>query len=405
MEIGGNKARVLAIVALAAAALGLVFAIYSTYDYAQHLDRQMHAVHCSFIPGAPAATEDNACKAALFSPYSAIFRGAYWGGIPISLFAIGAFSFFAAFAAYLLVARERAPRVAFLFLGIAGVGPLLASLVMFVISATKLHSFCKLCVGIYVSSLALAIAAVLALRHFARLGKQEDEGPGLPFVAPAAWLLALGAAPLLPALVYIGSLPDFRPLLTKCGSVALKAESHSSLLKIPTARPLQKATLFEDPLCPTCKAFHQRLVADDVFDRLDITLVMFPLDTTCNWMIDRSLHPGACLVSGAVLCAGANARQALEWAFDDQEELRDLGKTNLDLLKARIVNRFGPDVAACAADKKTTVRINQHLHYASDNHVPISTPQMFLGDRRICEEDTDLGLKYTLVQLAPQLFK
>jgi hypothetical protein len=30
---------------------------------------------------------------------------------------------------------------------------------------------------------------------------------------------------------------------------------------------------------------------------------------------------------------------------------------------------------------------------------------MFLGDRRICEEDTDLGLKYTLAQLAPQVVK
>src|SRR5262249_19309822 len=83
-------------IAVVAAALGLVFAVYSTYDYAQHLDRQMHAVHCSFIPGAPAGTEDSACKAALFSPYSAIFRATWWGGIPISLFAVGAFSFFAA---------------------------------------------------------------------------------------------------------------------------------------------------------------------------------------------------------------------------------------------------------------------------------------------------------------------
>ena len=53
----------------------------------------------------------------------------------------------------------------------------------------------------------------------------------------------------------------------------------------------------------------------------------------------------------------------------------------------------------------TTVRLNQHLHFASNNHVPISTPQMFLGERRICEEDTDLGLKYTLAQLAPAVLK
>ncbi len=168
---------------------------------------------------------------------------------------------------------------------------------------------------------------------------------------------------------------------------------------------MQKATLFEDPLCPTCKAFQQRLVADDVLDKLDITLVLFPLDTSCNWMIDRSLHPGACLVSGAILCAGDDTRAALEWAYDNQDDLREVGKGGPDALKAKIAARFGPAVAACAGDKKTLQRLNQNLHYASNNHVPVSTPQMFLGERRVCEEDTDLGLKYTLAQLAPDVLK
>src|SRR4029079_7824036 len=114
------KTRTMALVAMAAALLGLIVAVCSTYDYVQHLDRQMHAVHCSFIPGAPAGGgDDNACKTALFSPYSAIFRQTYWGGVPISLFAVGAFPFFAAFGAYVLVARERTPRIAYAFLGAA----------------------------------------------------------------------------------------------------------------------------------------------------------------------------------------------------------------------------------------------------------------------------------------------
>jgi hypothetical protein len=134
-------------------------------------------------------------------------------------------------------------------------------------------------------------------------------------------------------------------------------------------------------------------------------MVMFPLDTECNWMLDRSLHPGACMLSGAVLCSGPNARGALEWAYDNQDELREAGKAGKDALRAKIAAKLGPDIAKCAEDKKTAARINQHLHYASDNHVPISTPQMILGDRRICEEDTDLGLKYTLAQLAPAVIQ
>ena len=40
-----------AILGIAGSLLGLVFAAYSSVDYAQHLDRHLHDVHCSLIPG------------------------------------------------------------------------------------------------------------------------------------------------------------------------------------------------------------------------------------------------------------------------------------------------------------------------------------------------------------------
>src|SRR4051794_18911622 len=152
-----------AILGLTGSLLGLVFASYSTVDYAQHLDRRLHDVHCSFIPGLTAgADEENPCRAAMYSVYSAILRGQYWGGIPISLFAVGAFSFFAGFSLYLLLAGKAASRRALLFYALFGSTPLAVSLVMFFISATRLGSFCKTCVGIYVSSALLATGAIMA---------------------------------------------------------------------------------------------------------------------------------------------------------------------------------------------------------------------------------------------------
>ena len=44
------------IVVLVGALVGLFFAGVSTYDFVQHLDRQVHSLHCSFIPGMSAAT-------------------------------------------------------------------------------------------------------------------------------------------------------------------------------------------------------------------------------------------------------------------------------------------------------------------------------------------------------------
>lgn len=429
-----NK-RLLSVLTIVASILGLTFAAYSTYDYGQHLDRQIHAIHCSFIPGAPVSDDaDNPCKAALFSPYSALFRESYWGGIPISLFALGAFSFFAGFGVYLYLAGEKAPRRAHLFLAAAGATPFLASLVMFFISLTRLHEFCKICVGIYFSSTVLLAAAVIAAREYMqplrpagdatktkvdRPGAKEKPGSAVDALAatemvvgtdvapwmPAAWLATLGFCALLPALVYVSSLPDYRPYLSSCGTLTLKTEAHNALLKIPTEHPVQPVILFEDPLCPTCRAFHERLVDEGIFDRFDVTMAMFPLDSDCNWMLDRSLHPGACVLAKAILCGDAKTRAMLEWSYDNQDDLRELGKSNVAALKKKISDKWGADVMACAADKKTEIRLNQQLHYASDNHIPVSTPQMFLGEKRICDEDTDLGLKYTLGQLAPQVLQ
>src|SRR5688572_18482182 len=76
---------VLFIVAMAA---GLMFASVSTYDFAQHLDRQVHDIRCSFVPGladAGAKEEQAGCQVTMMSPYSSVFRRALWGGLPVSL--------------------------------------------------------------------------------------------------------------------------------------------------------------------------------------------------------------------------------------------------------------------------------------------------------------------------------
>ncbi len=396
---------------LVGAVLGAVFAAYSTSDYAAHLDRQVHAVHCSFIPGASVDSDEaNPCKAALFSPYSAILRQTYWGGIPISLAALGCFAFFAALGLYLLLAPVRAPRRAVQLLGVSGFLPLCASIVMFGISLTQLHAFCKVCVGIYASSIIVAIAAVLAWLALAREKKESSMRPAGKWLVLVGGVAALGVASLVPAVVYAASMPDYTPYLTSCGVLAQSTEGHNALLKIPTTQPKRQVILFEDPLCPTCKAFHERLVSEGIFEKLDVTLALFPLDSECNWMLDRSLHAGACVLSKAVLCGGNRARAVLEWAYDNQEDLRAVGKQGQTGLKERVGKQFGAEVSTCIDDKATSVRLNQQLQFAATNRIPVSTPQMYMvsgGDKtklmRVCDEDTDLGLKFAMGKLAPEV--
>src|SRR5678809_1528714 len=95
------------VVVLVGALAGLVFAGVSTYDFVQHLDRQVHSLHCSFIPGAGAETGASGCQAAMMSPYSSVFRTSIWGGIPISLAAMSVFAFLLFFAVDLMLSGRQ----------------------------------------------------------------------------------------------------------------------------------------------------------------------------------------------------------------------------------------------------------------------------------------------------------
>ncbi len=392
----GPNSRLPGIIALLGSLLGLLFASYSTMDYAEHLDRGLHDVHCSFVPGAPATSEAEACRAAMYSAYSALFRESIWGGIPISLFAMGAFAFFAGFSLYLLTSTDKAPKAAVAFFAAVSITPLLVSLLMLTISVTKLGHLCKTCVGIYISSFLVAAGGLSGLLTLA-----GEARPRVGPLLPVAWLAALGIVTLVPSVVYAASVPNQKPYLTKCGSLKQPKMTAGAPLKIRGTRAVQPVLFFEDPLCPTCRAFHERLLTEDVFEKFEIDLVMFPLDSECNWMLDTPLHPGACIVSIAVLCGGDRVREVLEWAYDEQVYLARAGKAGANVLRAAIKQKWGEGLLRCVDDRKTDVLLNQHLHFASDNGVPVSTPQMYLGAKRVCDEDTDMGLRFTLSQLAP----
>jgi uncharacterized membrane protein len=399
-----SRLRAPALTAGVASALGLTFATYSSIDYAAHLDRKLHDVHCSLVPGlAAGADEENPCRAAMYSAYSALLRGTYWGGIPISLFALGAFSFFLGFAIYLFIAGPRASKTALRFFALSAATPFLVSVVMFTISVTKIGSLCKTCVGIYLSSTLLLAAAWMAFRATRGLYGQATPRPPGEWGTAALWALGLAACSLAPALIYAAAVPDERPYLTSCGKLEKTVESHNALLRMKTPRSVRPTILFEDPLCPTCRAFHQRLIAEGVYDRLDIQLSLFPLDSECNWMLTTPLHPGACTLSKAVICGGDQTRQVLEWAYDQQEDLVKVAKAGDAELRRVIGKRWGQELARCMDTAATKQKLNQQLHFAADNSIPVSTPQMYLGDRKVCDEDTDLGLRYALTQLAPEV--
>ena len=409
---------------LVGAVVGVVFAAVSTYDFVQHLDRQVHNLHCSFIPGVSHAGESG-CQIAMMSPYSSVMRGRVWGGVPIALPALSVFAFLVFYALDLLVTRRKGDPRATGFLALAAALPALASLVMLLISLTQLGTTCKLCVCIYVAS-ALCLVGGVGLWRRAVRDRGGAPAPGrrgpdhepafvgrartgsdarliavaggetsLGFVV-AAFAIGVGFV-VVPVLLYLAMAPDHARFIGTCEGLAHPDDPYGVMLRVDRGRDARGTPAIEvlDPLCPACKAFEQRLQASGLAGRLDRKAVLFPLDSTCNWMVTEATHPGACMVSEAALCAGDKAPEVIAWAFDNGERIRDAARAD-PAAAARIVKQRFPELASCIGSPDARSRLNKSLRWIVANNIRVLTPQLFVDKVKLCDEDVDLGLEYTL---------
>jgi uncharacterized membrane protein len=423
------------IVVLVGALAGLVFAGLSTYDFARHLDRQVHSVSCSFIPGADRQLGGSGCEAAMMSSYSSVLRGTVWGGIPISLPAMSVFAFILFFGADLALGRRQHDRRATGFLALATALPAAASVVMAIVSLTQLGTVCKVCAMIYAASAACLTGALVLWRGAAAgapaparpLARAPDPEPpadpafvggGAASGRPRALVrqTAAGAAPaslgflggafavgvvfvLVPVVLYAASAPDHRRFIGSCDGLVQPEDTYGVMVPMGGAGPgAVPAIEILDPLCPACRAFEERLDATGLRDRLDRRALLFPLDSTCNWMVDEPVHPGACAISEAVLCAGEQAGPVIAWSFAEQDRIRAAAAADAAAAERMVRARF-PDLAACIGSPEVKARLNRSLRWAVANGVSVLTPQLYVDGVKLCDEDVDLGLDYTLAAM------
>jgi uncharacterized membrane protein len=425
-----TRSRPWLLVVLVGAAVGVVFAAVSTYDFVQHLDRQVHNLHCSFLPGVSHSGESG-CQVAMMSPYSSVLRGRIWGGVPIALPALSVFAFLVFYALDLALTRRKADPRATGFLALATVLPALASLVMLLISLTQLGTTCKLCVCIYIASAVCLIGGVALWRQAVR-GRGEPVVRRGPHDEPAfvgraktgsdsrlvavggggtsagllAAVFAIGVSfVVVPVVLYLAMAPDHARFIGSCEGLPHPDDPYGVLLRVdrashdgkPAPAPAPAIEVL-DPLCPACKAFEQRLVASGLAGRLDRKAVLFPLDNACNWMVTEATHPGACMVSEAALCAGDKAPEVIAWAFEHGEQVRDAARSD-PAAAARIVKQRFPELASCIGSPDARSRLNKSLRWIVANNIRVLTPQLFVDKVKLCDEDVDLGLEYTLAAM------
>lgn len=396
---------------IVAAAAGLFFAGFSTHDFVEHLDRQVHSIHCSFIPGLanPDASGSSDCLVTMMSPYSSVLRGVLWGGLPVALPAMSVFAFLLFRGVDLLINRrsdERGPRV---FLVAAAALPLLTSLVFGYLSIVELDAACKLCIGIYVSSLVCFVAALLELRaggqpapgtEYAYGGGDVPASRGLGDLRDHGFSFGQGVGFVaIPALVYLIAMPDYSGYTGTCGVLAKPEDPNGVMVPLGPQGAGAEAIEVFDPLCPACKGFETRLASSGLEDRMSRKAVMFPLDNTCNWMVSSAVHPGACTISEAVLCAEAGKADAVvAWAFENQTAIREATKADSAAAGTMVLERF-PEMKGCLGSVKTKARLNKSLRWAVDNQLAVLTPQLYIDGVKLCDEDTDLGMEYALTRL------
>jgi protein-disulfide isomerase len=111
---------------------------------------------------------------------------------------------------------------------------------------------------------------------------------------------------------------------------------------------------FSDYACPFCARAHEQVAALRS-GRPDLQIVRrhFPLDSACNPAVKRDIHPGACALARAAICADAQGRFA---AMDDALFANQAANDPVSKLAARI----GLDPAAfeaCLASPETERRL------------------------------------------------
>ena len=107
-----------------------------------------------------------------------------------------------------------------------------------------------------------------------------------------------------------------------------------------------------------------------------------------------------------MLCSDRRALAVLEWAYENQEALLESakGQGGIAEVRGKIRDKW-PGLDQCIDSKETKQRLERILRFAVANQLPVSTPQLYLDGVRLCDEDSDIGLSYTLSKLAPDLMR
>jgi len=337
------------------AALALALGGLGLAGFLVRLHRQAHAGIASFC----------AINATFNCDRVATSRFSVFLGLPVAVWGTLGYGLAAGLAAWGLARRGSSPWPRGLLFLVAAAAAA-ASAVLALVSEFLIGSWCLLCVASWASSLALLGAAAMACRPGGVARSVRDDLAALranPLGAAAAALLAVvGVA--IGAVAY----PRYweQPVAPVVRAPAGKAAVGAGPVTVYE---------YSDYECPFCARAHLETKAA-LAGRTDVTVVRrhFPLDPTCNPAMKRALHPGACDLARAGICAEVQGRfsEMDDLLFANQEAKRpveDLARqAGLDL----------PRFRECLASPATSERLAADIAAGLRDKIP-ATPTYLVG--------------------------
>jgi protein-disulfide isomerase len=303
------------------------------------LHLRAHSGFASFC----AISEHVNCDRVAISPYSVVL------GLPIAVWGVLGFSLLAVLSGWGLVRRRAHPAWPAGLLVVTSGCAVAASVALAAVSELLIGAFCILCAAAWTLAAATFVAALRAVRPVGAATALRADLAALrarPVLAGVAVALALaataGAAAAYPR--YWDRTQAARP----GGGAAAGPRVARAAGEVIVVEE------FSDYDCPFCAVSFEK-VRGRIAGRKDVRLVHrhFPLDPSCNPAVPRAIHPQACELARAAVCAAAQGR-------GDQMDALLFETQKSRLPPTELATRLGLDVPAfraCLASKAAAEKV------------------------------------------------
>jgi protein-disulfide isomerase/uncharacterized membrane protein len=261
-----------------------------------------------------------------------------------------------------------------------------------------LHSFCLLCAFTYVCTIAHLVLNLLLMptekRQLRNLWVAEAGAP----IPSLVWAVNAAALALASFVLYQSVSTQVNTVRTATQEQNKKTflESWSQLPSAPitvqagdpiwgNALSKIQIVVFSDFECPHCQraafAMHTALAPER--ERVHVVFKQFPLDNTCNPLLQEQMHPNSCALAHLGYCANQKGRF---WEFHDRVFFR-LSPRELSSSRDQIFEGVKPfftrkEFDDCLTQPEAVAHTQSNIDQGRDLQIN-STPTLFINGKKV----------------------